>query len=184
MKRYITLLLSFLFVIAAAEAQNSSQTDKKKMMEDLEKFKIDFITKEMNLSEKEKAEFIPIYKEYSQERRKAGAEAWKLERELQKKKDASPEDYKRLADLQRKAREKDNTITTQYDAKFEKILNAKQIYLMHKAEEKFFDKMKEMRKKHGDKSQKEAGKGHKRAERQKAKGKPCAEAPLPECALL
>ncbi len=184
MKKYVTLLLSLLFLIPTVAAQNPTQADRKKMREDLEKFKIDFITNEMKLSEKEKAEFIPIYKEYSQERRKAGAEAWKMERELEKKKDATPEDYKRLADMQRKAREKDNAITAQYDAKLEKILNAKQIYQMHKAEEKFFDKMKEMRKKHGDNHAKEKGKGHNHADRQKPNGKPCADGPQPECELL
>lgn len=173
MKKYISLLFALLMLSQAASAQDN-RPDKKKMREDLEKFKIEFITNEMKLSEKEKAEFIPLYREYSQERRKAGAEVWKMERELQKKKDATPEEYKRLTELQRKAREKDNAITAQYDAKFEKILNPKQIYLMHKAEEKFFDKMKEMRKKHGEPPHKDNGKKGNRGDRPKQKEKPGA----------
>lgn len=124
--------------------------DKAKMMEELQQFKIDYLAKEMQLSEKEKAEFVPIYKEYDNERRQAGAEAWKFDMELKKKKEPSEADYKKLADLQQKARERDNEIVKKFDTKFESILSAKQIYIMHQGEVKFFEKMKEMRKKHND----------------------------------
>lgn len=119
-------------------------------MEELQQFKIDFLTKEMQLSEKEKAEFVPLYKEYVEQRRKAGAEAWKFDSELKQKKDASEADYKKLTELQQKAREKDNEITKQFNARLESFLTAKQIYLMHQGEGEFFEKMKEMRKKHRD----------------------------------
>lgn len=146
MKRHLLILLSILAFLPAAFAQK--MPDKSKMKEDLQKFKIDYVACEMKLSEKEKAEFIPIYKEYCEKRMQANSGVWKLERDLRKNKDASPEDYKKLSLLQQKAREKDHKITKQYDAKLEKFLNAKQIYEMHRAEERFFDKMKEMKKKH------------------------------------
>ncbi|MDE6548559.1 MAG: hypothetical protein K2L22_06145 [Muribaculaceae bacterium] len=150
MKKYFLLLLLSLLTIPFAGAQEKK--DKAKMMEELQQFKLDYISKEMQLSEKEKAEFVPLYKEYDNERRQAGAEAWKFERELKKKSDPSEADYKKLSDLQQKARAKDNEIVKKYDAKFEALLSAKQIYTMHQAEDKFFEKMKEMRKKnHGGK---------------------------------
>ena len=150
MKKYILLLLLSIIAIPAALAQKGNGSDRAKMMEELQQFKIDFLAKEMQLSDKQKSEFIPVYKEYDEQRRKAGAEAWKFERELKKKKDPSEADYQRLADLQRKAREKDNEIVKSFDSRFKTFLSAKQIYQMQQGEEKFFEKMKEMRKKHHD----------------------------------
>ncbi|MDE6551577.1 MAG: hypothetical protein K2K98_01245 [Muribaculaceae bacterium] len=147
MKKYLLFLLLAILTLPAAFAQDK---DKAKMKEELQQFKIDFLAKEMNLSEKEKAEFTPLYNEYDEQRRQAGSEAWKFERELKKKKDASEADYKHLSELQQKARSKDNEIVKQYDAKFGAFLSAKQIYQMHQGEEKFFEKMKEMRRKHRD----------------------------------
>lgn len=118
------------------------------MMEDIQRFKIDYLAQEMELSEKEKADFAPIYKEYDAELRKTGSEAFKFERELKKKENATDADYQKLADLQKKSREDFDAVNKKYEPKFEEILNAKQIYKMRKAEEKFFEKMKEMRKKH------------------------------------
>ncbi len=165
MKKYLLLLLVSLLTIPFASAQEKK--DKAKMMEELQQFKLDYITKEMQLSEKEKSEFIPLYKEYDKERREAGAEAWKFERELKKKSNPSEADYKKLSELQQKAREKDNEIVKKFDSKMESLLSSKQIYTMHQAEGKFFEKMKEMRKKHhdgkhsGDKDQnKHSGKKH------------------------
>ncbi len=148
MKKYLLLLLVSLLTIPFAVAQEKN--DKAKMMEELQQFKLDYISKEMQLSEKEKSEFIPLYKEYDKERREAGAEAWKFERELKKKSNPSEAEYKKLSELQQKAREKDNVIVKNFDLKLEKLLTAKQIYTMHQAEGKFFEKMKEMRKKHHD----------------------------------
>ncbi|MDE7420029.1 MAG: hypothetical protein K2N35_07450 [Muribaculaceae bacterium] len=147
MKKYLLLFLLAILAIPCSLAQGK---DKKKMMEELQQFKIDYIVKEIQLSEKEKAEFIPLYTEYDRARRQAGSEAWKFERELKKKKDVSEADYKKLYELQQIAREKDNEIVKTYDVKFEKILSAKQIYTMHQAEGKFLEKMKEMRKKNHD----------------------------------
>lgn len=147
MKKYLLLLLLAFLAIPAAIAQDK---DKAKMREELQQFKIDFLAKEMNLTDKEKAEFSPLYKEYDEQRRRAGSEAWKFERELKKKKDASEADYKRLSELQQKAREKDNEIVKKFDSRLESFLTAKQIYQMHQGEEKFFEKMKEMRKKNHD----------------------------------
>lgn len=147
MKKYLLFLLLAVLTLPSVFGQDK---DKDKMKEELQQFKIDFLAKEMNLSEKEKTEFIPLYKEYDEQRRKAGAEVWKMERELKKNKNASEADYKKLAELQQKSREKDNEIVKNFDKRFESFLSAKQIYQMHQGEEKFFEKMKEMRKKHRD----------------------------------
>ena len=146
MKKYLLLALLLLLVIPCVSAQDNK--DKAKMMEDLQNFKIDFLAKEMQLSEKEKAEFVPLYKEYDKECRQSGSEVWKLERELKRNKNASDADYKRLSELQQRSREQHNEITKRFDTRLETFLSAKQIYDMHKGEEKFFEKMKEMRKKH------------------------------------
>lgn len=148
MKKFLLILLTALLSFPCAFAQD--RKDKAKMREELQQFKIDFLAKEMSLSEKQKAEFTPLYKEYDKARRDAGSKVWKFEKELKKNKDASEADYKKLAELQKKAREEDNEIVKNFDSKLESFLSAKQIYEMHQGEGKFFEKMKEMHKKHGD----------------------------------
>lgn len=158
MKKHFLSLLIILVTCAAALAQDK---DREKMREDIQKFKVEYIAQEMNLSEKQKAEFTPLYNEYDAAVRKSGEEAYNFERQLKKKKDASDEDYKKLAELQKKSREDFNKIAKKYDEKFEKILSAKQIYTMHKAEDKFLEKMKEMRKKHkAGRNKKKNGQGN------------------------
>lgn len=153
------------------------------MMEELQQFKIDYLAKEMQLSEKEKAEFVPLYKEYEKQRRETMGSVWRYERELKKKKDASDADYKKLAELQQNAREKDNVIVKNFDSKLESFLSAKQIYTMHEAEMKFLEKMKEMRKKHPGGHHNNDNKGIKHSERPQKdrKDSPCAseECPMP-----
>ena len=168
-------MLAFL-ALPSALAQDK---DKAKMKEELQQFKIDFLAKEMQLSEKEKAEFAPLYKEYDEQRRQAGAEAWKFERELKKKKDPSEADYKKLAELQQRAREKDNEIVKKFDTRLESLLSAKQIYQMHQGEEKFFEKMKEMRRKHHDgKHGKPDSKAPGKAKDRKEPPSPCDDCPM------
>ncbi len=154
----------------------AQEKDRAKMMEELQKFKIDFLAKEMELSEKQKAEFTPIYKEYEKECRESGAEVWKFERELKKNKNASEADYKKLSELQQKSRETHNEITKRFDAKLESFLSAKQIYNMHRAEEKFFEKMKEMRKKHHGGNHSHDNKGGRNADKKPKDKKDCPNA--------
>lgn len=146
MKKYLLLLLAFFLFVPSMIADDMK--DRKKMSEEIQKFKIDYLAKEMGLSEAEKVKFEPIYNEYDEARRKAGAEAWRFERKLKKEKNASEEDYKKLSELQQATREKINDIDKEYNKKFESFLTSKQIYQMHQGEDKFFSKMKEMRKKH------------------------------------
>lgn len=71
------------------------------MREDIQKFKVDYIAQELKLTDKEKAEFTPLYTEYDSEIRKSGEEAFRFERQLKKKKDATDDDYKKLSELQK-----------------------------------------------------------------------------------
>lgn len=183
MKKYLLLLLLAVIALPAAFAQDGNKDDRAKMMEELQQFKIDFLAKEMQLSDKEKAEFIPLYKEYDEQRRKAGAEAWKFERQLKKNKDASEADYRKLAELQQKAREKDNEIVKKFDKRFESFLSAKQIYQMHQGEERFLEKMKEMRKKNRDGKHTHGDRPDKKPSQRKQKDKNDCPAPSDECCL-
>lgn len=143
MKRYLTTFLFLMFLIPAFAQPNGA--DRKKMNEEILKFKIDFLAKEMQLSDKEKSDFTLVYKECDAKLREATREARRAERELHKKQNPSESDYQKLSDLQRNAREKSSKIIAEYDEKYQKILSAKQIYTMHQAEEKFMKKMEEMR---------------------------------------
>ncbi|MDE6289915.1 MAG: hypothetical protein K2M16_00130, partial [Muribaculaceae bacterium] len=67
-----------------------------------------------------------------------------------------------------------------YDSRFESFLSAKQIYQMHQGEEKFFEKMKDMRKKHHD-GKHQHGKPDAKPAPKKAKDKKDCPSPYEEC---
>lgn len=107
MKKYLLLLLAFFLFVPSLIADDMK--DRKKMSEEIQKFKIDYLAKEMGLSEAEKAKFEPIYNEYDEARRKAGAEAWRFERKLKKRKTHPKRITKNLANSSRRHARKSTT---------------------------------------------------------------------------
>ncbi len=152
MTKHLLLILALILgCSASAFAQKHESKKGENMMKELQEFKIKFIAQEIDLKESQKAEFVELYNEMTAKRVEVMRDAWKMERELKKNKDASEADYQAVTDAMTKAKAKDAEIEKSYDEKFAKILTQKQIYKMKEAEENFRKKMAEMRHKHGKK---------------------------------
>lgn len=152
MTKHLLLILALIMgCYVSAMAQRSGDKKSENMMKELQEFKIKFIAQEIDLKESQKADFVELYSEMNSKRIEVMRDAWKMERELKKNKDASEADYQAVTDAMTKAKAKDAEIEKSYDEKFAKILSQKQIYKMKEAEEEFRKKMTEMRHKHGKK---------------------------------
>lgn len=152
MTKHLLLILALIMGCSvSAMAQRSGDKKSENMMKELQEFKIKFIAQEIDLKESQKADFVELYSEMNSKRIEVMRDAWKMERELKKNKDASEADYQAVTDAMTKAKAKDAEIEKSYDEKFAKILSQKQIYKMKEAEEEFRKKMTEMRHKHGKK---------------------------------
>lgn len=141
------LLIIFLVIgcVAPVSAQKHDKHDRDKMMKELREYKIKFLAQEMDLEGDQKARFAELYNEMSEKRMDCMREAWRMERDLKKNKDASEAEYQAVTDAMTKAKAQDAAIEKTYDEKFAKFLSQKQIFKMKEAENEFRKKMSEMR---------------------------------------
>lgn len=151
MKRNILLSLLLMAFIFPSFAQKDAQKKENKKKEMLE-FKLDFLAKEMELRDDQKAKFNEVYTQMDNERRAAFSRMKKAEKSIKDSKNASEADYQKATKEIADAKAQMTAIESKYDKKFSQFLSQKQIYKMKEAEEKFMKRMRECRdKKAGEK---------------------------------
>jgi len=148
-KKILLILILSVCGITAVSAQGHGGKDHKKMMKELQEFKLKFLAQEMELKEDQQTRFFELYNEMSVKRRDCMRDAWRLERKVKRSSDATEKDYQAAADAMNKAKAEDVAIEKEYDDKFSQFLSPKQIYKMKAAEQEFRKKMSEMRQKKG-----------------------------------
>lgn len=149
MIRYI--LVSILICLAGVFSVSAKQNDeksRKQMFQELQEFKMNYLSQEMGLNAEQKEKFCKVYDEMTRKRMECMKCARKLERELKKKENPSEADYKAVTEAMGKARAEDAEIEKTYSKKMEGFLTQKQIFKMKEAEESFRQKMEKMRQSH------------------------------------
>lgn len=142
----ITLLLLLLFaVLTPAFAQGGKGKDREAMRREIHEYKLKFLAQEMDLKEDQQKKFFDLYNQMTAERVKVFKETKALEKKLSESADASEAEYEAVSSAITEAKEKDAEIEKRYDRQFAQFLTSKQIFKMKAAEEKFRNKMHEMR---------------------------------------
>lgn len=155
MKKLFLLFTLLVVAIAPVFAQGKGQDkDHKAMRKEIMDFKIKFLAQEMELNEEQQKKFNTLYRQMSEEKGVVFHELHALKKKIGK--DANDAEYEAYTRAASEAKEKEAEIDRRYDAKFAEFLSAKQIYKMKAAEEKFRQKMHEMRGKKKDKDKKTA----------------------------
>lgn len=146
MKRYIILIVALICLAGAAFA---TETDKGKedMRKELREYRIKFIAQEIGLRADQQQKFAQTYEAMLQEKHKVFSEARAFERKVKKSAHATDEDYSKAAQMMSSAKIKEGEIDRKYDAIFATFLSSKQIYKMKEAEQKFRQRLQEMRSK-------------------------------------
>lgn len=146
MKKLLLIMIALIAGFGMMSAQNkSSNKTKEEMRQELKEFKMRFLAQEIDLKEDQKKSFFELYEQMMAERGKVFEQTRKLERKVKKDKNASEEDYAALSKAMTDAKQKDAEIEKAYDAKFATVLSGKQIFKLKAAEEKFRQKMHEMK---------------------------------------
>lgn len=147
MKRNILKLVLFGLVLIAGciPAMADGKKNKEEMRKELQEFKIKFIAQEVGIPEDKQKLFFEIYQDMDQEKMRAFGQAFRLGKQLKKNKNATEADYEAFSKAMNEAKEQDMEIDKRYNEKFSSFMTAKQIFLMKNAEEKFRNKMHEMR---------------------------------------
>lgn len=130
----MAILLIFLSIGISMQAQ-----DKKKPGFSKEEFRArqeSYLTEKTELTKEEAAKFFPIYFELQDRKKAINDEGW---RQIRKGKDpkTTESEYEQIVDNIVKARIEADKLDLEYLQKFKKILSAKKIYKLQRAEMKF-----------------------------------------------
>lgn len=154
-QRLITLLIAILTIGTAlplAAREKPTDEQRRKWMAEMQEYKKEYIVKTLQLTDAQKARFIPLYDSMNKEIRQLQNNARQAERNVRKKgAKATDAEYKAAADLMFKLRSGEGAIEQKYYKQFKAILNAQQLYELKPAEDKF---VREMMKHHRKKKKK------------------------------
>ena len=154
-KSLISTLMLLLFSMSLSlYAQDRQNPDREQWRRDMQQLKVDFMAKELKLSEAQKAEFGPLLTSMDDEIEAVATTLRKTEKNLEKKGDAATDaEYRTAAEAMFEQRAKESAIEKSYYTKFSKILTPKQLFKFKQAERKFMMKLMEKRPKGDEKRQ-------------------------------
>ncbi len=137
MKHLIALLL---VIISAANiwADPNEKVDKEKWMQEIQQHQNDFLARELQLSDKQRADFLPLYNKMRTEIFEA-TEAARLKAKAVKDKtdSATDADYDAATQAYLDGRSREAEIIKAYYKKFGHILSKKQLFKLDEAQRKF-----------------------------------------------
>lgn len=143
MKNRIIISLMLLFALFTLSFTTSAQQrpeprERKVWMKEMQQYKNDFISKKLQLTDDQKARFIPLYNSMDAEIRKTQDEAEKLYRQTKKKESGvSDLEYEKAAEAAYELKGRENEIEMRYFKQFKTILTPKQLFKLKDAERDF-----------------------------------------------
>lgn len=150
MKKLLIFFSLLFFLVSPVLANGKGKNrDHESMRKEIMDFKIKFLAQEMELNEEQQKKFSPLYRQMWEEKRVIFHNLHDMKKRIGK--DADESEYEAYTRASNEAKEKEAEIDRKYDPKFAEFLSAKQIFKMKAAEEKFRQKMHEMRGKKKDK---------------------------------
>ena len=144
MRKIYILLLALIFALPAFSPKSQSREKREDMRREMHEFKMKFIAQEIELQESQQKRFFEVYDRMWAERGKLFKATRGIEKRLREG-NPSEQEYTEACRAMTEAKEKDAEIEKKYDAIFSVFLTSNQVYKMKDAEEKFRNKMHEMR---------------------------------------
>ncbi len=144
MRKIYILLLALIFALPAFSQKSQSREKREDMRREMHEFKMKFIAQEIELQESQQKRFFEVCDRMWAERGKLFKATRGIEKRLREG-NPSEQEYTEACRAMTEAKEKDAEIEKKYDAIFSEFLTSKQVYKMKDAEEKFRNKMHEMR---------------------------------------
>ncbi len=141
MKSFIlTIIFSCLLFPAQLIAENPAMDAqmRNKWFKEVQSYKYEFFTKELDLTAEQSDKFFPVYEEMEKAVYTVNKEARDLEDKIaQSAEDISDLEYEAATDVLYKVKQKEGEIELEYYQKFNEILSKKQLFLLKIAENKF-----------------------------------------------
>lgn len=144
MKKYLLILFTcFLFGIGTY-AQGPAPKDHKdweKVMAEIQNYKHEFLSKELELTKEQQRDFFPVYDKMDEELRQLGDETRRMEHKVRKSKEASDTEIEAAAAAVYSLKQREGLVEMKYYDSIKSILTPKQMLELKGAERKFTQKL-------------------------------------------
>lgn len=148
-RKILFTLIALMLLPVAVSAQKPSDRERKTWMKEMQQYKNEFLTRKLDLTEEQKAKFLPVYNRMESEVRTVNEQTMKMERDIRKNKEATDLEYEKLAEAQFELKAREAKIELKYLKEFKSILKPSQLVKLKKAERDF---SRELMKKHQEHS--------------------------------
>lgn len=136
MRKIFALLLMAIGIGAWAQDEMPEVTQDPKAQERIQSLRIAYITEKLGLTTEQAEKFWPIYREFSQERRKLGQELREAQRQIDPK-NPDPKKQQDLLDLGLRLKERELNLERDYSGRLREVISAQQMLNLRKAEGDF-----------------------------------------------
>lgn len=147
------LMLTATPLVAMAQQQHPAKpnhADRQRWEQEMRKYKTDFISNELGLTNEQREKFVPLYTDMDTQIEALNAELRKKEQTLRQKGDAATDaEYDRLAREEFELRGRENRIEMSFYPKFRTVLTSRQLYRLKHVERKFMRQLMNMRQGNG-----------------------------------
>ncbi len=131
------LALASVNAIADDRDDNKGNKERERRMEELKQYKQEFLIKEVELTEKQQKEFLPLYNQMQAEMFQVNKEAREAAAKVSKLDNPTDADYEAAYQQLLSVRQREAQIEKSYHERFAKILSKKQLFLLQRAEGRF-----------------------------------------------
>jgi hypothetical protein len=136
MKKIFVLILICSGITAWAQEDLPETPQDPKAQERIQNLRIAYITEKLGLTTEQAEKFWPVYREFSQERRKLGQELRDAQRQIDPK-NPDPKKQQDLLDLGLRVKERELKLERDYSGRLREIITAQQMLNLRKAEGDF-----------------------------------------------
>lgn len=148
-KKLLVILIALILLPIAMSAQKPTTRERRAWMKEMQQYKNDYISRKLELTDAQKAKFLPLYNRMEEEERAIADQTALMERDVRKKGDAATDlEYEKAAEAQFELKAKEAQIELKYFKEFKTVLSSKQLLKLKRAERDF---SRELMKKHHEK---------------------------------
>jgi len=137
-KVLFAILITLVVLPVVSQAQRPSGRDRESWMKEIQQYKNDFIAKKLDMTDEQRAKFMPLYNSMDEEIRKAQEESEQLSRQIiAKDGNATDLEYEKAAEAMYELKGRENNIEMKYFDEYKAILTPVQLFKLKDAEKDF-----------------------------------------------
>lgn len=158
------LLLIFSIILLSISGTNLQAQDKKgdkprhEMRREMQEYKMKFLAKEMGISGEKQAKFFEAYIAFAKTQDALFEEMRKARNTLERKSNPADADYESFRKTQNSVKDRETAADAEYRKALDKILTPRETFLLQEGENKFREKMQELKAKHKSRGHKPVAK--------------------------